>query len=124
MRVHKSEQVIFTDIDDTLVVWDPKHSKGLKKIRIWDPYGKTWVKVAPHQPHIRLLRERKRRGAHIVAMSAGGFEWVRCVILALELEDVIDDIYSKPIMILDDLPIASALGKTTWLKPSSKWKAD
>lgn len=124
MRITQNEQVIFTDIDDTLVLHDVERFKHLPHITIDDPYCGTKRVLAYHPAHVRLLEERFLRGAHIKAMSAGGYAWAAAVIKSIGLDNMVAEALSKPIAILDDLPIEQALGRTMYLDPNSPWKAN
>lgn len=123
MRTTKSEQILFCDCDDTLILHDVEKYKNNAMVTITDPYCGTVRTVAVHEPHVQLIRERAKRGAHIKAMSAGGYQWAAAVVKALDLEDCIAECISKPVAIIDDLPIEGALGKTMYLDPNSKWKS-
>lgn len=122
MRVTENEVVIFCDVDDTLILHDVDAHGYAKTVFVVDPYCGTTRKLAIHEPHVQLLKERAARGAHIKVMSHGGYQWARAVIIALGLQDVVSEVLSKPIAVIDDLPIAGALGETMYLKPNSKWK--
>lgn len=122
MNIVKSEQVIMVDCDDTLVLHDVDAHPTLPKVLVHDPYAHKSQLVAVHLPHVLLIRERAKRGAHIVVWSAGGWQWAKAVVAALELNDCVASCMSKPIAIIDDLPIKAALGKTLFLNPNSRWK--
>jgi len=122
MKIIENEQVIFCDVDETLVLHDQDTYTIGAKIVVTDPYCGTLRTLTVHQPHVQLLRERAKRGAHIKVMSAGGYQWAEAVVKALQLEDCVAECLSKPIAIIDDLPIEAALGQTMYLRPDSRWK--
>lgn len=122
MKTTESEQVIFCDVDDTLILYDLEKYKGLPIVSVVDPYCGTLRQLIVHAPHVQLLKERADRGAHIKVMSAGGYMWAEAVVTALNLQDVVAECLSKPTAIIDDLPIETALGHTMYLSPESKWK--
>ena len=122
MRITENEQVIFSDVDDTLIIHDGDKHPELPTVIVIDPYCGTPRTLTVHSVHVQLLKERAKRGAHIKVMSAGGYRWATAVVMALGLQDVVAECLSKPIAIIDDLPIAGALGETMYLKPDSKWK--
>ena len=124
MIIVNNEQVIFCDVDDTLIMHDIEKYKDLPKVAITDPYCGT-IRILPyHAAHVRLIKERSLRGAHIKVMSAGGYQWAAAVVKALNLVEHVSECLSKPIAIVDDLPIEGALGHTIYLSPNSKWKAE
>lgn len=124
MIVTDSEQILFCDIDDTLIMHDTQKYNNLPKVIVLDPYLNVLRELSIHAPHVLLLRERAARGAHIKAMSAGGYKWAEAVINALGLQDCVAECLSKPVAIIDDLPVEAALGKTMYLDPNSKWKSE
>ncbi len=124
MIIVNNEQVIFCDVDDTLVLHDLEKHKELPTVTVKDPYCGALRTLPYHAAHVRMIIERAKRGAHIVVMSAGGYQWAQAVVEALGLEDSVSQCMSKPITIIDDLPIEGALGATMYLSPNSKWKAE
>lgn len=123
MSAVNQEQVIWFDIDDTLILHDHAAHPNLPKVLVHDPYTNARRLVAVHMPHLLVLKERANRGACIILHSAGGGRWAKAVACALDIEQLVYDCLSKPIAIFDDLPIKSAIGRTTYLSPNSKWKA-
>ncbi len=122
MITTRNEQVIFCDVDDTLVLHDTEKHLDSPTITVIDPYCGTARTLTYHAPHVHLLKERAERGAHIKVMSAGGYKWAEAVVMALGLQDIVAECLSKPVAIIDDLPIEGALGQTMYLHPNSKWK--
>lgn len=114
MKIIESEQLVFCDVDDTLVMWG-KAKKGEKVIVVTNPYGKEQNYVRPHVGHIRILKDRKARGAHIVVWSAGGHKWAEAVIKALKLEQYVDTVMSKPLMYIDDKKAKDIMGEHLYL---------
>jgi FMN phosphatase YigB (HAD superfamily) len=122
MQVINKENVIFFDVDDTLVLWDEKHrAQGTFLVRITDPYDNKTVWLTPHQPHIKLLKNHFARGTVIVVWSQGGFAWAEAVVKALGLEDYVHFVMSKPRAYVDDLPTTSWMTERIFIKPDSKW---
>lgn len=123
MKVVENEQILFSDVDDTLIRWDEINPKDGSGITILDPYDDNVVRLRPHLPHIKLIKDRKARGATIVVWSGGGYKWAEAVVRALELEDYVDYILSKPTVILDDLPLNEAIGHRVYLQPDHNYGA-
>lgn len=124
MWVVENEEVFPSDVDGTLVVWDetydcPKH----EMVPCIDPYDGSTVWLKPHKPHIRLLKEKKARGAFIIVWSKGGGRWAKVVIKALGLEHYVDLCCAKNSSYLDDVPVEEWMKERIYLPPTSQWKA-
>ena len=121
MKTVNNEQVIYFDVDDTLVVWG-KIKKGQKMVKIIDPYSKDMEHhLRMHLGHIKVLKDRKARGAYIVVWSAGGYRWAEAVVKALKLTDYVDMVMSKPIMYVDDCKAEEILGERLYLGLDSQY---
>jgi predicted phosphatase len=116
MQVISNEHVVCFDVDDTLVIWDDSfQAPELGRVRIEDPYDGHTVYLKPHVRHVKLLRQMKGRGRFLVVWSAAGAQWAKAVIQALELEDCVDLIQTKPLAYVDDLPVTEWIGKRIYL---------
>ena len=120
MKVIASEQLICVDVDDTLIKWS-KIKKSDTCVAFTDPYDCSQHYVAIHKPHIKILKDRKRRGATIVVWSQSGYKWAEAVVRALNLQNYVDFVASKPIAIIDDKPAADWLAERIYLDPNSKY---
>ncbi len=120
MKVINNEQLIMIDVDDTLVMWG-KVKKGKKAIAITSPYDGTQEILRPHKGHIKILKDRKARGACIVVWSHGGYRWAEAVVKALKLESYVDYCASKPFMYIDDTEAENILGERLYLGPDSNY---
>lgn len=102
MIVLPSEQIVYFDVDDTIIIWDvPKHLED--KTIVFDNFGVP-VKLLPHFKHIEQMKKHKARGHVIVCWSAGGYAWAEAVVKTLNLEQYVDLVLSKPNWVYDDLP--------------------
>lgn len=119
MHIIRSEHIWCFDVDDTLVLWDKKH-KGTVKMMC--PHLNIFMKLAPHYNNIRLLKEKHHRGSTIIVWSQGGYEYAAAVIKALGLEKYVDYVLSKPIGVVDDLPVDAWMPKSFTLDPDKKYK--
>lgn len=120
MQVIKSEQVICVDIDDTLVL----HKRGAPRdviVNFIDPYDGTERFLVMHEPHVKILKDRKARGAVIVVWSQSGYAWAETVIKAMGLEPYVDFIMSKPIAYIDDKPVTEWMAERIYLQPDSNY---
>lgn len=106
MKVELNRFVVATDIDDTLIIWDSK-SKDLTadtkdRLVVQCPYtGKPYSFIV-HERHVEFLRREKAKGSFVIAWSRSEALWAEAVIKALNLEDSIDLVMSKPVKVLDD----------------------
>lgn len=126
MQVINKENVIFFDVDDTLVLWDhglklPEEMNQL--VEIVDPHDNKTVFLKPHKPHIKLMKNHKSRGTVIVVWSQGGYQWAKAVIETLGLTEYVDFVMSKPRAYVDDLPSEAWMKERIFIKPESKWGA-
>lgn len=120
MKVVKNEMTFFVDIDETLVCWlEPYDPNGFEII---DPNDGMPNKVLPHHPHIKILKNKKTRGAHVVVWSAGGYAWAEAVINALGLAQYVDQIMTKPSAYMDDKLATEFMGERIYLPPNSNYR--
>lgn len=120
MLVNKNEQVIFVDCDDTLVMWK-KAKKGEKVIAFTDPYDATQHYVVPHIPHIKILKDRKARGATIIVWSQSGWAWAEAIVKALDIGQSVDMVMSKPVAYIDDKPVEEWMAERIYLGSESMY---
>ena len=120
MKVIENEQLIMIDVDDTLVMWGSENI-DYKRVLVEDPYDNKTVELRAHAGHIKVLKDRKARGAFIVVWSAGGYKWAEAVVKALQLESYVDIIASKPFMYIDDKLAEDILGERLYLGANSKY---
>lgn len=104
--VLQSDKVVFCDIDDTIVKWNPTQEEINTKGVAFNNYG--WqVMLVPHYAHIEQIKRHKAIGHKVIFWSAGGWEWANEVIKTLELTEYADAIMSKPSWFIDDLPASA-----------------
>lgn len=120
MNIVKNEMTFFVDIDETLVCWSTKSDKA--SYRIEDPNDGVSNYVIPHKPHIKILKNKKTRGAHVVVWSAGGYAWAEAVVTALGLQDYVDQIMTKPSAYMDDKIATELMGERIYLPPNSNYR--
>ena len=90
MIVLESESVLPFDVDDTLVTWDLDKLASLPTVQVRDPYSGKIVTLGIHVPHVKLLKQHKKRGSSVIVWSQGGHRWAKAVVKALDLEDYVD----------------------------------
>jgi len=130
MIVIPGNNIVFFDVDDTLILWSPTQEQ-LEKYGIditcdksmipnWKsepvPSGVWITRIVPHNVHIEELKKYKMRNHTVVVWSAGGYNWAKIAVKALKLEDYVDLVISKPTWIYDDLSAAEFMPKNRWLK--------
>lgn len=130
MIVISGNNIVFCDVDDTLVKWAPTQEElETRGIDITCPKSMvlnddnevvdsgSWTQMlVPHRVHIEQLKRHKLRGHTVVVWSAGGFDWAEAVVRALKLEDIVDLVISKPTWIYDDIQPSEFMPKPYWLK--------
>lgn len=122
MRINKV-QPTFVDIDGTLIIHlDPKYHDLSFSVKVEDPLGISPIYVEAHHTMIRLLKEEHQRGACIKVWSRGGWEWAQNVIIALKLENYVDEVMDKPMVYFDDVPIEQWLTNRVYLPPGTPYK--
>lgn len=121
MKVVKNELVFPVDVDDTLIIYDGPNAV-LKDGLVTCPYLGTEVKFRKHEPHIQLLKEKKIRGHFIIVWSAGGHDWAKAVIEALDISEYVDLVLTKPKAYLDDKTAEEWMTERIYLSPDSAWK--
>ena len=123
MQVIKSNEIVFFDVDDTLVVWGDTNPEEKIPITVnhFDneddgPINLGFTEyLVPHKVHIEQLKKHKANGATIVVWSQGGWRWSQAVVNALGLAEFVDLAMSKPTWAYDDLPAHEFIGKTIWM---------
>jgi hypothetical protein len=123
MQVNKNENIFPVDVDDTLIIWDPEYDCPVEeRVECIDPYTGEMHLLKPHWPHIRLLKEKKERGAYVRVHTQGGYQWGEAVVKALGLEAYVDAVETKASTYMDDLPSSAWMTERIYIKPDSNWK--
>jgi len=110
----QKEMVVMCDVDETLVLWH----QGVSDVYITDPYGIDGAQIAlkRHNRHIKLLKDKSKRGYYIIVWSAGGEAWANAVVDALGIRDFVNDVIAKPVCFIDDLPAEAILVNRVYLE--------
>ena len=90
--------VIFFDIDDTLVRWRVDNTKPIIQFKCRDKE----VIGNPIKSNIQELIVQSLKGASIVVWSRSGSDWGKAVVEGLDIEKYVDVITTKPTQIYDD----------------------
>ena len=120
MKVIKNEKIVPTDIDGTLVVHSP--GPGIPCIEVYDPEARCYVSLGINLSMVKILREEKHRGAFVIAWSRGGYQWAKNVINALNLENHVDLVMTKPLIYFDDTPVEKWLETRIFLDENTVYK--
>lgn len=100
----KSNNILWVDVDETLVFWGAPEHPTDEVIKVADPYldGER-ISLVKHTRNIDLLKRNKAQGRYIVVWSAGGTLHAEAVVKALKLESYVDLVISKPFQYVDDI---------------------
>lgn len=115
----KNENIRPFDVDGCLIV-STKESKYMRSIL--DPVTGKFIKVGVNSAMVRLLQEEAQRGSYVIVWSRSGYEWAKNVVNALELEQYVNLIMSKPIVYFDDTPVKKWLKDRVFIGPDVKYK--
>lgn len=129
MIVIPTHNAVFFDVDDTLVIWNPTTKQlALDGVEMDCPgalvsvdgkliQSKPWkALIVPHKIHVEQLIKHKMRGHVVVVWSAGGWDWAEAAVKALQLEQYVDLVISKPTWAYDDLPAEKILPHISYMK--------
>lgn len=97
-------QIIYCDIDDTLVSWEHYSSFKEGMIEFIDPDDGKSLYLEVIQETVDALKRHKLRGHTIILWSQGGADWCEEVAKKLHLTETVDAYMSKPTWIYDDCP--------------------
>ena len=114
MLVLNTDNAIFFDVDDTLVMWG-ESDLYKRQLVVKDPYFIIEETLYINEAHVKLLKRCKFRGKFIVVWSHGGYKWAESVVKALELEEYVDLILTKMEDYVDDLNIEQWTVKNIYL---------
>lgn len=116
-NVLDSSNIIFFDVDDTLIMWGKKHQEGrLDVIQVEDPFMRGHVMFfTPHVTHINILKRNSEQGRQIIVWSAAGHIWAKKVVEVLRLEKYVTLIMEKPSKYVDDKPMEEWHPQRTYL---------
>lgn len=122
MNVVANEDVVFFDVDDTLVMWDKTPNDDAKTyVYVIDPYDGKQMRLEVHTPHVKLLRNLSARGTAVVVWSQSGYRWASIIVSALDLQDCVQLVMTKPKSYVDDLPVTDWLKDRIFISPDSNW---
>lgn len=116
MFILDKSRVVMIDVDDTICIWTPTPEHLQQDHSFQMGTGKFQFPVTPHKFHLEFIRKLKVQGYGIVVWSAGGEEWALQAVQKLGIEDLVDIVMSKPVLLLDDMP-TTHLPRRTYFDP-------
>ena len=114
MQIVDNYKVLFCDVDDCLIKYPPEEGwtdeERKRCVAFPSFFGASPLRVMPIESTIQEIKKRKEENYFLVLWSQAGSEHITQVVTALdaigyELSKYIDLIISKPLFIIDDLPI-------------------
>lgn len=125
-------RMVFTDIDDTLILWD-----SLKEAKLFDEMGREdlesviikspsgfEVRARIYAPNIEKIKKLKLCGYIVVAWSMGGSNWAEAVCKGIGMDPYVDAYLTKPRYYFDDMPVATWIGKRRFINPDGSEGAE
>lgn len=121
VKTNSELQVAF-DVDMTLILHGQESPDQFAPgmIRVQDPYDNKIKYLMSHVKHVKLLKDYKIRGYHVVIWSANGGDWAEAIARAIfgeEVDKYVDEVRTKFIKHVDDLPSDKILGERVWIDP-------
>ena len=106
MRVTESENVVYVDVDSTLI-----ERVGLRSVftHELDYYGQQWI-VDPKDKNIEFMKSLKARGYYVIVHSSNGWLHAKKVVELLKLEVFVDEVKTKSNKYIDDDPVENWFG--------------
>lgn len=111
MKITKTEQLFYVDVDKTLVFDCLKyHPDSIET----DYYGQLKY-VRPHKKHVEFVKSLKERGYYVIVHSANGWKWAKEIVEKLKLETYIHEVKPKGIKYLDDMCASKWMGVRVYI---------
>lgn len=121
MKVVDNDIIWVTDVDDTLLLWDVKPGQ-IPGVSFKEPHLGNNITVAINENNIRLMKEKKKRGATIILWSQGGYEYAEAVAKALNITEYVDYVMTKPSGVIDDLEASAWMPKAVNIPHTKNYK--
>jgi len=122
MKVVKNENIRPFDVDSTLIYPNSPENENLPPVLIFDPVERRYITLRYNINMVRLLKEEHQRGSYVIVWSRGGWEWARNAVIALELQEYVDRVMSKPLAYFDDQPVETWMKDRIYLEPNMAYK--
>jgi predicted phosphatase len=121
MKTIDNDVVWVVDIDDTLLLWDIQ-DVTVPYTRFTEPHLGNYIRVHVNVNNIRLMKEKKKRGATIILWSQGGYEYAEVVAKALDITKYVDYVMTKPVGVIDDLEASAWMPKAVNIPYTKNYK--
>lgn len=112
MRIIENDNIVNFDVDGTLIV---SCSNIHPDVLLFNYYGIPRT-ARPHHQHIEFLLSLKARGYYVRVHSANGVQWAKNVVITLGLEDEVDEVCTKALKTVDDVPYDEWMGPRIYIK--------
>jgi hypothetical protein len=122
MIVNKNENIRPFDVDGTLIIHEKNFIELNDRVQVLDPVTNEYLTFRINKPMVRLLKEEYKRGSCIKVWSRGGWEWANNVVIALNLEPLIHEVLSKPLVYMDDSEVSAWLKDRVFIGPDERYK--
>lgn len=97
MKTIRNNNIIYCDVDGTLIFWKDPYLRNDDAMLFIDPRDGEQLYGVPNTRLINWLKRAKQVGKRpIVVWSASGWQWAEAAVHALGLEDVVDVVANKP----------------------------
>jgi len=123
MKKLKNLSTLMVDCDSTLVTWNLPEHYCEKDLVIIECNGKEKACVI-YQSNVQLLKEFACTNCEIVVWSASGADWAEAVVKALELENYVSVVMSKPSFYIDDKVCEKWMGKRIYYNLNGELEHD
>lgn len=116
----EEDNVAYFDVDDTLIFAEDDISSLtredlLEMATISMPNGFD-TKVRVHSKQVERLKMHKKWGNGVIVWSKSGYRWAEAVVRALNLEEYVDVVLSKPTYYYDDKKCEQFMGEHRYIK--------
>lgn len=99
VEIH-GDNIAYFDCDETLVFVD-SIPDGVEIVWLQIP-GFPGKEVGVHHKHVERLKNHKIWGNTVVVWSKSGHKWAKSVVEALQLNEYVDLVITKPSYVYDD----------------------
>jgi predicted phosphatase len=99
MQIRRSELPAYFDVDETLILKSPVRTE---EFNVPLNYHGSTKYAKPINQHVEFLKACFARGYEITVWSANGFDWATTVVKALNLEQYVSFVCTKPQFYCDD----------------------
>ena len=117
MKVIDKHHVVFVDVDGTLVerfsnkFWrSSEEQEETRKKIITIACSDFSQECIPNKTLIDCIRREWQRGLSVIVWSQRGYDWAEAVVKALELNDIVEAVMSKPLRYYDDIDAKDFMG--------------